>query len=93
MFCAPVELIEEIYTANDSRIEFKRVLPDRNNLADDIVAFANAQGGAILIGVDEHRTIVGIDRECLDIVEKTVVDVCLCNIDPTVSCFHRKTAA
>ena len=90
MFCDLVELIEKIHTGNDPRIEFKRALPDRNNLADDIAAFANAQGGAILIGIDEHRTIVGIDRKCLDITEKTVVDVCLRNIDTTVHVFTEK---
>ncbi len=90
MSCDPVDLIEEIHIGNNSRIEFKSALPDKNILANDIAAFANAQGGVILIGVDKHRTIVGIDRNHLDIVEKIAIDVCFRNIDPMVHIFTEK---
>ena len=64
------ELIEKIYLGEDSTIEFKRELPHRESLADEIAAFANASGGVILIGVDDDSEIVrygpprsGQDRE------------------------------
>ena len=48
MFDSLTELIEQIYLGEDSTIEFKRELPSRDDLADEIAAFANAVGGVIL---------------------------------------------
>ena len=56
----------------DATIEFKREMPHWDSMADEIAAFANAEGGTILIGVDENREIIGIELEKLDSVEKTV---------------------
>ena len=84
------ELIEKISLGEDTTIEFKRVLPHRNSLADEIAAFANARGGVILIGVDDNREIVGIDRQELDRAEKTVVEVCQDSIDPVLFIFTEK---
>ena len=52
MFNNLTELIEKIHLGEDATIEFKREMPRRNSLADEIAAFANARGGVILIGVD-----------------------------------------
>ena len=84
MFDSLTELTEKIYLGEDSTIEFKRELPHRESLADEIAAFANAIGGAILIGVDDDSEIVGMDRQDLDRTERTVVEVCRDNIDPMV---------
>ena len=70
MYDSLTELIEKISLGEDATIEFKRTLPHRNSLADEIAAFANARGGMILIGVDDNREIVGIDRQELDTAEK-----------------------
>ena len=82
MFDSLTELTEKIYLGEDSTIEFKRELPHRESLADEIAAFANANGGVILIGVDDYSEIVGIDRQDLDRTERTVVEICGDNIDP-----------
>ena len=49
-----------------------------------MAAFANDRGGVILIGVEDNGGIVGVDRESLDGVEKTVVEICQDSIDPPV---------
>ena len=84
MFDSLTELSEKIYLGEDSTIEFKRELPHRESLADEIAAFANASGGVILIGVDDDSEIVGMDRQDLDRTERTVVEICRDNIDPMV---------
>ena len=84
MFNSVTELTEKIYLGEDATIEFKRELPHREGLADEIAAFANANGGVILIGVCDDSEIVGIDRQDLDRTEKTVVEICSDNIDPMV---------
>ena len=75
MFDSLTELTEKIYLGEDSTIEFKRELPHRESLAEEIAAFANASGGVILIGVDDDSTIVGMDRQDLDRTEKTVLEI------------------
>ncbi len=90
MYDSLTELIEKISLGEDATIEFKRTLPHRNSLADEIAAFANARGGMILIGVDDNREIVGIDRQELDTAEKTVVEICADSIDPVLFIFTEK---
>ena len=84
MFDSLTDLIEKIYLGEDSTIEFNRELPHRESLGDEIAAFANANGGVILIGVDDDSEIIGIDRQNLDSTEKTAVEICGDNIDPMV---------
>ena len=84
MFDSLTELREKIYLGEDSTIEFKRELPERKELSDEMAAFANTRGGVILIGVEDNGGIIGIDRENLDRVEKTVVEICQDSIDPPV---------
>ncbi|MDE0142090.1 MAG: putative DNA binding domain-containing protein [Caldilineaceae bacterium] len=90
MFDSLSELIEKIHLGEDSTIEFKRQLPRRDSLADEIAAFANARGGVILIGVDDNGEIVGLGQRNLDQSEKTVVEVCRDSIEPQVSIFTEK---
>ena len=91
MFHSLTELIEKIMLGEDSTIEFKREMPpQRNSLADEIAAFANTQGGVILIGVDDYREIVGLELQNLDNVEKTVVEICEDSIEPAVPIFTEK---
>ena len=91
MFHSQTELIEKIMLGEDSTIEFKREMPpQRNSLADEIAAFANTQGGVILIGVDDYREIVGLELQNLDNVEKTVVEICEDSIEPAVPIFTEK---
>ena len=84
MFDSLTELLEKIYLGEDSTIEFKRELPHRESLADEIAAFANASGGVILIGVDDDGEIVGMDRQDLDRTERIALEICRDNIDPMV---------
>ena len=71
MFDSLTELTEKIYLGEDSTIEFKRELPHRESLADEIAAFANASGGVILIGVNDDSKTIGMDRQDLDRTERT----------------------
>ena len=90
MFYSTTELIEKIILGEDSTIEFKREMPQRNSLADEIAAFANSQGGIILIGVDDYKEIVGLGLQELDRVEKIVVEICEDSIEPAVPIFTEK---
>ena len=73
MYTNRMHLIEKIILGEDSTMEFKREMPHRNSLADEIAAFANTQGGVILIGVDDYSEIVGLELQELDRVEKRLL--------------------
>ncbi len=90
MFHSQTELFEDIILGEDATMEFKREMPHRDSMADEIAAFANSDGGTILIGIDDNREIVGIDLQKLDQIEKTVVEICDDNIEPTVLIFTEK---
>ncbi len=90
MFDSLTELLDKIYLGEDATIEFKRALPHRNSLADEIAAFANARGGVILIGVNDDGEIIGVDRHALDTAEKTVIEICADSIEPIVLIFTEK---
>ena len=56
------ELIELIRNGENSGIEFKRDTIDNRALAKELVAFANLQGGRVLLGVEDGGTVVGLTR-------------------------------
>ena len=46
--------------------------------------------GFTIIGVDDNREIVGVDRQKLDAAEKAVVEICQDSIDPIILIFTEK---
>lgn len=57
------ELLEIISNGENSGVEFKRDDVRPEQMAKEIVAFANFEGGRILLGVEDDRTITGLQRE------------------------------
>ena len=90
MYDSLTELLQKIHSGEDSTIEFKREMPHRSSLAEEIAAFANVRGGVILIGVDDDGSIVGLDQEELNSAESSVVELCQDSIEPPVSVFTEK---
>lgn len=60
------ELLEIIANGENSGIEFKRDDLRPEQLAKEIVALANFQGGKILLGVEDDGSITGIQRQDLE---------------------------
>lgn len=56
------ELREIINNGENSGVEFKRDTEDNRALAKELVAFANLQGGRVLLGVEKDRTVCGLAR-------------------------------
>ena len=84
------EILEKIQLGEDSTIEFKKRIHQRENLADEIAAFANARGGVILIGVDDKGQIIGVTKDKLDSYEKTVLEICNDSLKPVVHIYAEK---
>ncbi len=61
------ELLELIANGENSGVEFKRDDVRPEQLAKEVVALANFQGGQILLGVEDDGTITGIHRDNLEL--------------------------
>lgn len=91
MFESEASLIEKIRLGEDSRLELKSVrmrgarveAPTRDDLADEIAAFANTADGVLVLGADDKtRKLEGVAIEHLDAVEALVREVCQDSIKP-----------
>lgn len=87
------ELLFHIRLGEDSSIEFKAVTfegnkpkdPNKDKMAHEIAAFANGQGGRMVIGVeDKTRHVIGIDDALVAITEEWLVNISQNNINPPV---------
>lgn len=76
----------------DSDWEFKSIEfrgnrpvgPERDVWADEIAAFANTRGGAILCGVADDGQIPGMSKDQMDEMEKLLAEICNDTIKPSV---------
>jgi ATP-dependent DNA helicase RecG len=75
------ELLEIIANRENSGVELKRDDITNFDLAKEIVAFLNFQGGMLLLGVDDDGSIYGTGRPDL---EEWVAELCRVKIDPPV---------
>lgn len=56
----PADLRNLIQTGEGSYLEFKKTIPSAEKIAREIAAFANTNGGTILVGVDDSKVITGV---------------------------------
>jgi ATP-dependent DNA helicase RecG len=78
-----VELRERIGRWEDLHTDFKEALASANELAKDLVCFANTDGGQIVIGVAEDRTVVGVQDP--DPVHRSIDNVAYNNCEPPIT--------
>lgn len=79
------ELLEIIASGETSGIEFKRDDIRPEQLAIEVVAMANFQGGRVLLGVEDDGSISGIQRDNL---EEWVMNVFQSRIHPMILPFY-----
>ena len=94
------EIRGQLQLAEDSTWEFKAVefadnrprVPSRNDLADEVAAFANADGGVLLCGVTDDGDVPGMTRDQLVELDRLLVEVSTDAIKPAVRIrtYHRQ---
>ena len=75
------ELLEIIASGENSGVEFKRDDLRIQDLAKELVAFSNLEGGMVLLGAEDDGTITGLARDDL---EEWVLNVCRDKIRPAI---------
>jgi len=78
-----VEFRERIARGEDLHTDFKERLDSKEELAKDLVCFANTDGGRIILGVRKDRTPVGVEEP--DKVVNAVDDVAFNRCEPPVT--------
>ena len=86
------EIKRQIRLGEDSHWEFKEIVfaenvpksPRRDDLADEIAAFANTDGGVLLCGVTDSGDVQGMSRGQMDALERLLTEVCTDKINPPI---------
>lgn len=86
------EIKRQIRLGEDSHWEFKEIVfsgnkpksPSRDDLADEIAAFANTDGGVVLCGVTDSGDVQGMSREQMDEMEMFLAQICTDTIKPPI---------
>ena len=99
MFDTRDQILNQLRAGEDGRSEFKEVrfgdrgvlAPNTQDLAGELVAFANAEGGAVFLGVDDSGAVRGIPLDQVDMVEHWLLNVATHNCDPPIRLVIRKT--
>jgi ATP-dependent DNA helicase RecG len=76
------DLLNLVRGGEDTYLEFKIRLVNTDKIAAEIVAMANAGGGAIIFGVNDQRRVEGLDDP--EQVEDELIDICRNQIKPAI---------
>jgi ATP-dependent DNA helicase RecG len=76
------DVIALIRGGEDTHLEFKIRLVNTEKVTAEIVALANAGGGAIMFGVNDQRRIEGLDDP--EQVEEQLIEICRHQIKPAI---------
>lgn len=79
------ELLEIIHNGENSGVEFKRDVIQNHELAEELVAFSNFEGGMVLLGVEDDGSISGTTRPD---TEMFVMNACRDKIRPALIPFY-----
>ena len=89
---------EQVRLGEDTALELKEVqfrgrrvhAPRRDDLADELAAFANSQGGRLVLGATDDRKPQSLDPAQLDALARVVSEICTDSIKPPlVFSIHR----
>lgn len=92
------EIERRLRLGEDSRWEFKQVefagdrpkAPRRDDLADELSAFANAGGGVLLCGVTDDGRVQGMSRAQMDALERVIIEISYETIKPPIEVETRR---
>ena len=79
------ELKGEIAKGEDSGRQFKADVTNPDSLAAEIVAMLNARGGIVIIGVDDHGGLDGLDADDVRRINQMISNVASQHIKNPVS--------
>lgn len=70
-----MDIIKRISNGEDSYTQFKVDVSNSEKLAQELVAFSNARGGLLIIGVDDDGSIIGVDTKDIQRINQLIGNV------------------
>jgi predicted HTH transcriptional regulator len=71
-----------------STLEFKREIPENDQIIKTVIGFCNRNGGRLVLGVDANRVITGVPdkdvQQLMEYINKSIFDACNPPILPAV---------
>jgi predicted HTH transcriptional regulator len=84
------ELNEIIENGESQTVEFKRKFTDPEKIAKEMIAFANTRGGMLIFGVDDDKSVVGVESEKgeIEFIQLAADFFCEPKLNYTVNIMH-----
>jgi ATP-dependent DNA helicase RecG len=80
-----LELLELVQKGESSLVQFKEIINNINQLAQEFCALANTEGGIVLIGVSDNGEIKGLSAEQIHKLNQWISNAASQNIKPPIS--------
>lgn len=78
-----IELLRIISAGENSTVEFKQEKIHSESLVQEIVAFANTEGGIIIFGIEDNsNNVIGLSKEQADEIDKQLANLTIDLIKP-----------
>ena len=74
-----------IRLGEDWSLQLKVRFDSDDQLAAELCAFANSEGGRILVGVSDNGEIVGVDQQQKQNLNQDISNACSQKVDPPIS--------
>ncbi len=79
------DLYEVIKRGEDSSVQFKMQFNSVDQLAAELCAFSNSEGGRIIVGVSDNGDLIGLDQQQVQKLNQDISNACSQKIDPPIS--------
>ena len=79
-----MNFIESIQQGESKTLELKLQLPQHDQIAKTIVAFANTSGGKLVLGVDDKRQVIGISEVDIFALQDQITSLVFDRCYPTI---------
>jgi ATP-dependent DNA helicase RecG len=76
-------VLQKTWQGEDSQTQFKAEI-DSDSLAAEMVAFSNAYGGHLLIGIDKHGQVKGLSFEQIEQLNQTISNTAHQKVQPPI---------
>jgi len=82
-----IEISDLIDRSEDSKIQLKQDVSNAVQLASEMVAFSNARGGVIIIGVSKTKDITGLSDKDIERINQLISNASDQNVRPPIAPF------
>ena len=79
-----MDIIRKISNGEDSYTQFKENITNTDKLAEELVAFSNARGGCLIIGVHDNGDIKGLKKDDIHRLNQLIGNVINSNVNPPI---------